>query len=129
MPNFYMIGPPSPFSPAPEWEAFLREMETPPQDNEHVAAAVTEARAMLSERAAEFAIRRRCDCRLTELAERKYPWRVDIEVRPGGLGPRLNAMMDWCISARSIGRNTARRSTCEVKFQQDFARFYFPDRG
>ena len=51
MPAFYMIDPPSPFDATAEWEAFLREVETLPQDNEQVAAAVREAREMLAERA------------------------------------------------------------------------------
>ena len=55
-----------------------------------------------------------------KLAEDRYHWRVDIEVPPDGLGPRLNAMHDWC---RERKVDWAQHGYLEA--MRDFARFYF----
>jgi len=60
-------------------------------------------------------------------AEAKFRYRVDIPVPAGGLGDRLNAMLDWCqINIQPAGWEQHGHSIQEAaQVPKDFARFYF----
>ena len=64
-------------------------------------------------------------------AEAKFRYRADIPVPPGGLGGRLNAMLDWCqVNIRPGCWEQHGHSTKEAdQIAQDFARFYFAHAG
>ncbi|MFZ0845660.1 MAG: hypothetical protein WAM62_07695 [Pseudolabrys sp.] len=63
-----------------------------------------------------------------ELAERRYPCRVDIVVPPFGLGQRLDAMTERCrasFAAKTWEEHGHRERPGTALTPIDYARFYF----
>jgi hypothetical protein len=71
---------------------------------------------------------RRRSCFGLELAERRFPWRVDIIVRELGLQQRLTDMLDW--AERGLARDAwdhhgLSSGLTASGAPQDWVRFYF----
>lgn len=65
---------------------------------------------------------------MKQLAERRYPHRVDIAVPPFGFGQRLDAMMEWCRASCPGGSwesHGHRERPGKGQAPIDLARFYF----
>ena len=64
-------------------------------------------------------------------AERSFPHRVDVPVPAGGLGGRLNEMLDWCRANIAAGEwdQQGRSEKALGQVPADFARFYFVTEG
>jgi hypothetical protein len=60
-----------------------------------------------------------------KVAERAYPWRVDIEVPGTGLGSRLNEMHEWCRDRSCRWEQHSRTQWRPGDIPLGFARFYF----
>jgi hypothetical protein len=65
---------------------------------------------------------------MKQIAERRFPFRVDIVVPSFGLGQRLDAMTEWCRStwpAGSWAHHGHRNRPAKGATPVDLARFYF----
>lgn len=60
-------------------------------------------------------------------AERRFPHHVDVRVPEGGLGARLNLMLDWCRANISAGtwEQHGHSTRKPGQIPQDHAKFYF----
>jgi len=59
------------------------------------------------------------------IAERIYPHRVDVTVPPGGLGGRLDGMLEWCRQRGCEWAQHGQRQHEPGQVPVDYARFYF----
>lgn len=62
-------------------------------------------------------------------AERTFPWRVDIEVPPLGLGDRLTEMLGWCRARLAVQEwaQHGERWRPVGQAPREVVRFYFAD--
>jgi hypothetical protein len=64
-----------------------------------------------------------------QMAERTFPWRVDIDVPGFGLGPRLDQMHAWCRERGCEWEQHGYQRPRPGEVPQHVVRFYFSERG